>query len=115
MQQALAGNFKPHHSLIVSHILAHLDYLDEAIGTLTAEVEQRLATFARKAENLCTINGVAARVSQVILAELGPDMTRSLPTVTQPAGSRSAPATTNPPANAAPAAPARATLTYAPR
>ena len=62
--------------LIVSHILAHLDYLDEAIGTLTAEVEQRLAPFAHKAELLCTIIGVAARNSQVILAELGPDMTR---------------------------------------
>ena len=76
LKQALAGNFKPHHSLIVSHILAHLDYLDEAIGTLTTEVEQRLAPFAHKAENLSTINGVAARVSQVILAELGPDMSR---------------------------------------
>jgi transposase len=76
LKQALAGNFKPHHTLIVSHILAHLDYLDEAIAALTAEVEQRLAPFAHKAENLCTIDGVAARVSQVILAELGPDMSR---------------------------------------
>ena len=76
LRRALAGNFKPHHAVIVSQILGHLDYLDEAIGTLTAEVEQRLAPFARKAELLCTINGVAERNSQVILAELGPDMSR---------------------------------------
>src|SRR5919204_226000 len=76
LKRALAGAFKPHHALIVSHILAHLDYLDEAIANLTAEVERRLAPFARKAELLTTITGVAARNSQVILAELGPDMSR---------------------------------------
>ena len=76
LKQALKGNFKPHHALIVSHILAHLDYLEETIGTLTEEIERRLSPFAHKAENLCTITGVAERVSQVILAELGPDMSR---------------------------------------
>src|SRR3954454_5107675 len=76
LRQALEGNFKPHHALIVSHILAHLDYLEETIATLTEEVERRLAPCATKAENLCTITGVAARTSQVILAELGPDMNR---------------------------------------
>jgi transposase len=46
LKQALAGTFKPHHTLIVSHILAHLDYLDQAIATLSAEVESRLAPAA---------------------------------------------------------------------
>ena len=55
------GNFRAHHALIVSHILAHLDYLDETIATLTEEIEQRLAPFAHKAELLRTITGVAAR------------------------------------------------------
>ena len=76
LKQALAGQFKPHHTLIVAQILAHLDYLDEAIATLTAEVEQRLAPFANKAELLTTNTGVAERNSQVIIAELGPDMSR---------------------------------------
>jgi transposase len=76
LQEALAGDFKAHHTLIVSQILAHIDYLDEAIATLTGEVEQRLAPFAHKAELLATIDGVASRTAQVILAELGPDMTR---------------------------------------
>jgi len=76
LRRALAGNFQPHHALIVSQILAHLDYLEEMIATLTEEVEQRLAPFAPKAELLCTIPGVGARNSQVIIAELGPDMDR---------------------------------------
>jgi len=76
LERALAGEFKPHHTLIVSHILAHLDYLDEAIATLSVEVERRLTPFAHKAELLSTITAVAERNSQVILAELGPDMSR---------------------------------------
>jgi transposase len=76
LRQALVGDFRPHHALILSHILAHLDYLDDTIGALTEEVERRLVPFAHKAENLATITGVAERVSQVILAELGPDMSR---------------------------------------
>jgi transposase len=76
LRQALAGTFRPHHTLIVSHILTHLDYLDETIATLTEEVQQRLVPFAHKAELLTTITGVADRTSQVILAELGPDMSR---------------------------------------
>jgi len=76
LKQALAGNFKPHHALIVLHILAHLDYLEETIATLSEEVERRLVPFAHKVENLCTITGVAQRTSQVILSELGPDMSR---------------------------------------
>jgi transposase len=76
LRRALAGNFQAHHALIVSQILAHIEYLDEMILMLTGEVEQRLAPFAHKAENLTTITGVAARSSQVILAELGPDMSR---------------------------------------
>ena len=76
LRRALAGNFQAHHALIVSQILAHLDYLEEMIAALTGEVEQRLAPFAPKAQLLCTIPGVGARNSQVIIAELGPDMDR---------------------------------------
>ena len=77
LRQALVGNFKPHHALIVSHILAHLDYLDETIATLTHGGRRsgwplsrtRLRTSARSPAS-------PQRASQVILAELGPDMSR---------------------------------------
>ena len=58
LKQALVGNFKPHHALIVSHVLPHLDYLDETIGTLSEEVERRLACFANRAELLTTIHAL---------------------------------------------------------
>ena len=74
LRQALAGRFTAHHALLASHILSHLDYLDETIAALTAEIEERLRPFASKLELLETITGVGRRSAQVILAELGPDM-----------------------------------------
>jgi len=76
LKEALNGNFSTHHALIVSHILAHLDYLDEIIQALTLEIEERLVPFERQVQLLKTIDGVAERTAQVILAELGPDMSR---------------------------------------
>jgi len=76
LKQALAGRFSAHHALMVGHILAHLDYLDEAIGQLTGEIEERIAPFAQKAERLDAIPGVGQLTVQAILAELGVDMSR---------------------------------------
>jgi transposase len=115
LKEALTGNFRPHHALIVSHILAHLDYLDETIEQISLEVERRLAPFARETELLATIDGVAVRNAQVILAELGPDMSRFPSDRTRLAGPRSAQATTSRPASARPVVLARATSICAPR
>jgi transposase len=76
LKQALAGRFSAHHALMVGHILAHLDYLDEAIGQLTGEIEERIAPFVQKAERLDAIPGVGQLTVQAILAELGVDMSR---------------------------------------
>ena len=64
LRRALQGNFQPHHALIISQILAHLDHLEEIIAALTEEIEARLVPFERKAERLRPIPGVAERNSQ---------------------------------------------------
>ena len=46
LREALAGRFRPHHAFLVTQGLAHLDYLDDAIETVSLEVERLLATFA---------------------------------------------------------------------
>ena len=74
LREALEGRFDPLHALIVSSILAHLDFLDEAIDRLSDAIEEQLIPFARAVELLCTIPGVQRRTAQVILAEIGPDM-----------------------------------------
>jgi transposase len=43
LRQALEGRFREHHALLVSHLLAHIEYLDETIGQLSQEIEERCA------------------------------------------------------------------------
>jgi transposase len=76
LRKALEGRFSAHHALLVSHLLSHIEYLDETIAALSAEIEERMRPFERKRELLCTIPGVAERTAEVVLAELGPDMER---------------------------------------
>lgn len=74
LRQALAGRFRAHHGFLVSQLFAHLDYLDEAIGTLSQELEERLVPFADAVARLDTIPGVDRRTAEVLVAELGVDM-----------------------------------------
>jgi transposase len=75
LKEALTGRFRSeHHGLLVSQILAHIDYLDETIATLSARIEQVIAPFSRKRELLETIPGVARLGAEVLIAELGVDM-----------------------------------------
>ena len=71
---ALAGRFRSHHAFLVGQLLGHLDYLDEAIGTLSTELESRLAPFADQLTRLDSIPGINRRTAEVIIAEVGVDM-----------------------------------------
>jgi transposase len=76
LKEALVGRFDRQHALIVSAILAHLDFLDEQIQLLSDEIEAQLTPFAKAVELLCTIPGVQQRTAEVIVAEIGVDMSR---------------------------------------
>jgi transposase len=74
LREALVGRFDSEHALIISQILAHVDFLDEAIDRLSDEIEERIAPFARQRELLMTIPGVHQRTAEVLIAEIGVDM-----------------------------------------
>jgi len=76
LKEALVGRFDRQHALIVSAILAHLDFLDEQIQLLSDEIEEQLAPFAKAVELLCTIPGVQRRTAESVIAEIGTDMSR---------------------------------------
>src|SRR4051794_14632189 len=75
LQEALEGRFDAEHTLVVGRILAHVDYLDEAIEELSTAIEAQLGPLAPAVELLCTIPGVGRRAAEVILAETGGEMT----------------------------------------
>lgn len=76
LEQALAGRFGPHQRFLVAQHLAHLDFLDEAIARLSAEVAQRLAPFADQITRIDTVPGLNERALEGVLAEIGVDMSR---------------------------------------
>lgn len=76
LKEALAGRFSSHHALIVGAILAHLEFLDEIIERLSAEIGQVIAPFEPEIKRLSTIPGVQRRTAEALIAEIGVDMSR---------------------------------------
>ncbi len=76
LREALEGRFDAHHALVVGAILAHLDFLDEQIERLSDAIGEALGPFAPAVELLCSIPGVQRRTAEVIVAEVGTDMSR---------------------------------------
>lgn len=74
LKKALEGLFRPHHRFMLEQILGHIDYLDESIELISKEVAVRLDPFYRLIELLCTIPGVSQKTAEVILSEIGTDM-----------------------------------------
>ena len=79
LEEALEGNFSPHHAFMVGRILAHVDYLDESIAELSAEIERVIVPFSEEVALLSTIPGVDRRTAQTLIAEIGVDMSRFSP------------------------------------
>jgi transposase len=74
--EALRGRLNDHQRMMLRMQLDHVHYLDQQIAGLDAEVAKRLDPFQKEIERLDTIPGVSQRTAEVILAEVGADMTR---------------------------------------
>ena len=74
LREALEGRFDELHAVWIGAILAHLDFLDEQISSLTETIGEQIAPFEKAVELLCTIPGVQRRTAEVIVAEIGLDM-----------------------------------------
>jgi len=75
LRDALQGRFEPLHALLIGSILAHLDFLDEHIAGLSEAIEEQIAPFAPARDLLTSIPGVGKRTAEIIIAEIGTDMT----------------------------------------
>ena len=74
LQRALVGHFRPVHAFLLQQILAKIDYLDEALERLTAEIDRRVAPFAPMLTALDTIPGIDRIGAISLLAETSGDM-----------------------------------------
>jgi transposase len=76
LTEALACNWRPHHSLVAGQIIAHIDHLDASIDTLSEEIGQRCDPFGDLIERMCEVPGVSRTVAEIVIAETGADMSR---------------------------------------
>ncbi len=76
LKDALAGRFNSHHGLLCRAMLARIDQADATIDELTKQIEKLQAPHEAAVTLLVGIPGVSHRSAQVILAEIGTDMSR---------------------------------------
>jgi len=76
LQQALRGTVRSHQRFILAQMLGHVDFLDEALKQCSEEIAERLRPAQTDVERLCTIPGVKQKTAELILAEIGTDMSQ---------------------------------------
>lgn len=76
LEQALQGQFRPHHAFLLAELLSQIAALEDAEARVTVELDARLQAETAALAFLDTIPGVNRQIAQIILAEIGTDMGR---------------------------------------
>lgn len=76
LRSALQGRITEHHRFLLRELFEQIKYLEAAISRFDARLADAMAPFAEAAERLQTIPGIGQRAAEVILAEIGVDMTK---------------------------------------
>ncbi len=74
LTKALTGRFGAHHAFLLARMLDHIEAQEADIAALDERIGQLLDPFASQVELLRSIPGVDRRSAEVMLAEIGPDM-----------------------------------------
>jgi transposase len=77
LREALAGRVTPHHRFMLRRLMDHVEYLEGQIEAFDLQIAEVLRPLERTAVTMLdAIPGVDVRAAQVIVAEIGTDMTR---------------------------------------
>jgi transposase len=76
LQRALQGSVTEHHRFLLRTQMDHLDHLEGLIRHYSERIDEVLLPFVETLARLVTIPGVDFRVAEVVLAEIGTDMSR---------------------------------------
>ena len=74
--EALRGRVRPPHQFLLKVHMSHIEALEKSIGEIDAEVGALLEPFRAKVERLKTIPGVSDVAAEVLVSEIGMDMSR---------------------------------------
>jgi transposase len=79
LELALRGYVNPHQRLMLKTILTHIDFLTEQIELLDKEIAERVSEYQEDIERLDSIPGIATRMAEQILAEIGTNVASQFP------------------------------------
>ncbi|MGV2828536.1 IS110 family transposase, partial [Myxosarcina sp. GI1(2024)] len=74
--QALEGRVRPHQRFILSELLSQLDSLEETLDRFDEEIKNYCKPFDEAIELLDTIPGIGRQIAEMIVSEIGIDMSR---------------------------------------
>jgi transposase len=70
------GRFTAHPAFLITEHLSHLDYLEEAMERVSAEIDQRLQEEQAAIDLLDSVPGISRRAAEILIAEIGTDLSR---------------------------------------
>ena len=76
LRKALTARFRDHHAFLLARMLAHVEALEADIDVLSSRIAELTAPWQGQLMILDSITGVGPQAAEVILAEIGPDMSR---------------------------------------
>jgi len=76
LSKALTGHVKPHHRFVLTELLSQIDSLDETLRRFDEQIEEYCRPFEEAVVLLDTIPGVARNTAEIIVSEIGTDMSR---------------------------------------
>ena len=76
LEEAFTGYFTDHHARLLTKMLARIDGLSADIAELDTMIEEMVAPFGAAVTKLDEVPGVGRVAASIILAEIGPDMSR---------------------------------------
>jgi transposase len=76
LEQALTGRFQTHHRFVLTELLGQIVGLDETIERFDQQIEEYCRPFEASVQLLDTIPGVARNTAEIIVSEIGTDMSR---------------------------------------
>jgi transposase len=76
LAKALEGRVHAHHRFVLTELLCQIDSLDETIARFDTQIEAYCAPFEEAVVLLDTIPGVARQTAEIMVAEMGMDMSR---------------------------------------
>jgi len=79
LELALRGYINPHQRMMIKTILTHIDFLSDQIEMLDQEITNRFTSYREDIERLDSIPGIATRMAEQILAEIGTDVENQFP------------------------------------